>query len=111
MNIASKFAAMGLGLAVVVAGASSANAWTRWQQHHPRRVEVNYRLANQNRRIRTEVREGELTHAQAAELHAQDRGIRAQERFDASQHGSHITKAEQRQLNQEENTVSHEIGR
>jgi hypothetical protein len=87
---------------------SSANA--DWRTSHPRRAEVNGRLNNQARRIHQERKEGELTGAQAADLHAEDRGIRAQERFDASQNGGHITKAEQVQLNHEENGVSRQIG-
>jgi hypothetical protein len=96
-------------LVLAIGAASAASAATPWQRHHPRRVEVNHRLANQNRRIHEERREGEITGAQARDLHAEDRGIRAQERFDASQHGSHLTRAEQGQLNREENGVSKQI--
>jgi len=106
-----KLGLLGMGLAVSLAAASGASAETRWQAHHPRRAEVNSRLANQNRRITAERREGELTLAQARDLRAQDRGVRGQERFDASHDGGHITKAEQVQLNHEENGVSQEIGR
>ena len=88
---------------------SSADA--NWRTSHPRRAEVNARLNNQARRIHQERKEGELTKGQAADLHAEDRGIRAQERFDASRNGGHITRAEQVQLNHEENGVSHQIGR
>ena len=88
---------------------SSADAG--WRTSHPRRAEVNARLNNQAHRIRQERKEGELTARQAADLHAEDRGIRAQERFDASQNGGHVTRAEQVQLNHEENRVSHQIGR
>jgi hypothetical protein len=90
---------------------ASALAETPWQAHHPRRAEVNARLANQNRRIHHEVKEGEMTHAQAAALHRQDRRIRGEERLMASQHGGHITHAEKRALNQQENGVSREIGK
>lgn len=82
-----------------------------WRTNHPRRAEVNARLNNQVRRIHTERKEGELTAAQARDLHAEDRGIRGQERFDASHDGGHITKAEQAQINHEENGVSRQIGR
>jgi hypothetical protein len=78
-----------------------------WAQNHPRRAEVNARLNNQDWRIN---REGEITRGQARALHAQDRFIRTEERFDASQHGGHITGAEQRALNQQENGVSRRIG-
>jgi hypothetical protein len=82
----------------------------QWAKSHPRRAQVNGRLANQNRRIHKEVKEGEITKGQAAQLHAQDHAIRQEERTMASTHGGHITKAEQRALNQQENQVSREIG-
>jgi hypothetical protein len=88
---------------------SSADA--DWRTVHPRRAEVNSRLNNQAHRIHRERKEGELTARQAADLRAEDRGIRARERFDASQNGGHITRAEQARLNREENGVSHQIGR
>jgi hypothetical protein len=77
---------------------------------HPRRLEVNRRLGNQNRRIREEVREGDLTHQQATGLHRQDRQVRQEERDMTSQNGGHLTRQEQRTLNQQENRISHRIG-
>ena len=49
---------------------------TKWQKDHPRREQVNNRLARQSKRINTERREGEITKAQAHKLHAEDRAIR-----------------------------------
>ena len=93
-------------------GASTASfADTAWQKHHPRREQVNHRLANQNRRIHQEVKEGDLTKGQAAQLHKDDRQIRGEERAMASQNGGHITKSEQHVLNQQENGVSQQIGK
>ncbi|HME70442.1 MAG TPA: hypothetical protein VKM54_11325 [Myxococcota bacterium] len=94
----------------LVAGAGNANAETQWQKAHPRRTEVNARLANQNKRIKQEVKEGELTKQQAAKLHTEDHQIRQEERDMASQDGGHITKSEQKVLNQQENGVSKQIG-
>lgn len=102
-----------VGLAITIASigiASSADA-AGWRAHHPRRVEVNARLHNQYHRIAVERREGELTRHQAVNLRTEDRGIRAQERFDASRDGGHITKSEQARLNRDENQVSRQIGR
>ena len=99
---------MSLSLAGV---ASSALAETKWEKNHPRRDQVNDRLARQNARIKTEVKEGELTKGQAATLHKQDRQIRTEEKLMASQNGGHITKLEQKTLNQQENVVSKEIGK
>jgi hypothetical protein len=90
--------------------AQAAGADANWNKTHPRRAEVNGRLANQNRRINNEVRQGEITKGQAAQLHRQDRQIRKEERAMASTNGGHITKTEQRALNQQENQVSREIG-
>ena len=100
--------------AVVVLTGVAANALageTQWQKDHPRRTEVNARLANQNKRIKTERKEGEITKAQAQKLHSEDRAIRQEERTMASTNHGHITKAEQRSLNQQENQVSKQIGK
>ena len=106
-----KIAATSL-LALSMAGLSvNAASAMGWRATHPRRAEVNTRLNRQDHRINVERREGEITGAQARDLHAQDRNIRAQERSDASQNGGHITRSEQQSLNSQENAVSREIGR
>ncbi len=109
-----KLSGSGLCLAAIFAIASSgiaAAAEGQWAKDHPRRAEVNARLANQNRRIHEERKEGDLTKAQAAKLHREDRQIRQEERDMASQNGGRITAAEQRTLNQQENAVSRQIGK
>jgi hypothetical protein len=83
---------------------------TSWDQSHPRRDQVNDRLANQNGRITQERREGEITGSQAKTLHTEDHQIRQEERDMASQNGGHITRNEQQVLNQQENVVSRQIG-
>jgi hypothetical protein len=88
----------------------TAFAETPWQHAHPRRVEVNHRLAVQNHRIHREVREGEMSHAEAARLHRDDHKIRQEERDMASQDRSHLTKPEQHVLNQQENATGRQIG-
>ena len=100
-------------LLALVAGATFAQSpdATQFDKTHPRRAEVNQRLAKQDRRIHREVKEGELTHAQASRLHREDHRIRKEERLMASQNGGHITKQEQRTLNQQENKVSGQIGK
>ncbi|HUI44428.1 MAG TPA: hypothetical protein VL122_00380 [Nitrospirota bacterium] len=80
-----------------------------WAKDHPRRHEVNKRLANQNRRINKKVRNGDMTKAEAGKLHKEDRNIRQKERDMAKQNGGHITKQEQRALNQQENKNSRQI--
>ena len=102
-----------LAVAAMLASGISCNvlAQTQWEKDHPRRTEVNKRAENQNARIRQERKEGEITKAQAQQLHKEDHAIRQQERADAAKHGGHITKGEQRQLNKEENAVSRQIGK
>jgi len=87
----------------------SAAANTPWQNANLRRKQLNNRLAHRNYRIRQEGRGGELSRAQAAGLHQDDRQIRQEECDMASQNGSHITRLEQRTLNQQENAVSRQI--
>ena len=82
-----------------------------WKADHPRRAEVNKRLNNQDKRINQERKEGEITKGQAQALHKEDRQIRGEERAMASQNGGHITKQEQKTLNQQENAVSKQIGK
>jgi hypothetical protein len=106
-NVAYKLAAIA-ALALSFAGAASAQ--TNWNATHPRRAEVNYRRANQDRRIPQEVREREMSHAEAAKLHRDDHKIRQEERDMASQNGSHIIRREDYALNQQENRVSRQIG-
>jgi hypothetical protein len=97
-------AAMGLG-----ALTSNAFAATQWQKDHPRRTEVNHRLANQNRRIHNDVKDGTLSKSQAHQLHHEDHQVRQEERDMASQDGGHITRTDQKALNQQENGISHQI--
>lgn len=89
---------------------TAALAATPWERSHPRRDQVNDRLATQNRRIHRQVRDGDLTKARAVSLHRQDRKVVGEERLMASQSGGHITKLEQAALNQQENRISTRIG-
>ncbi|MCA7931073.1 hypothetical protein LGM45_18705 [Burkholderia cepacia] len=108
MRALTRHLAIAAALMSVLTGTAFAD--TPWQQAHPRREAVNQRLANQNRRIRHEVKEGEMSHAQAARLHRDDHKIRREERDMAARDRSHITKSEKHVLNQQENAVSHQIG-
>jgi hypothetical protein len=102
-----------LAVAIAMLGTSmtGAIAETQWERNHPRRDQVNDRLSIQNRRINNELREGEITKAQANRLHSEDRAIRREERTMSRFDNGHITPAEQRALNQQENAVSGQIGR
>jgi len=111
-NQIAKAVAAAITLALFGAATGSAfAAETKWEKRHPRRVQVNKRLAHQDKRIRHERKEGELSRTQAQALHRQDRQIRQEERSMASMNGGHITRVERNSLNQQENAVSREIGR
>ena len=105
-----KFSTIIIGMLTLTVSAG-AIAETVWEKEHPRRDQVNDRLEHQNHRIHRELKEGEITKAQAKDLHQQDHSIRQEERAMASEHGGHITKKEQRRLNKQENAVSKEIGK
>jgi hypothetical protein len=80
-----------------------------WKKNHPRRAEVNRRMDRQHRRIHEGVEKGTLTKQQAVQLNKDDRQVRHEERDMAAQNGGHITGAEQKALNQQENADSKQI--
>ena len=97
---------MSLGIVACTTQFAAAKTWT---QDHPRRAEVNARLQVQNWRIDQALKQGKISVGQADALHDKDQFIRKEERFDAKQDGSHITGAEQKSINQQENSVSGKI--
>jgi hypothetical protein len=104
-----------LGFSLMIASigitsASFAQKDTRFERNHPRREQVNNRLKNQDRRIHNEVKEGDISKRQAANLHKDDRSIRAQERRMASRDHGHLTPQDKARLNRRENRVSKRIG-
>jgi|SRR5580704_3750167 hypothetical protein len=110
MTPVSKFSMVAVALLTLGTSITSASAETLWQFNHPRRAEVNDRLGFQNYRINQGVADGRITPYQAQRLHAEDYAIRSEERTMAGINGGYITPAQQRALNQQENTVSRRIG-
>jgi hypothetical protein len=104
---------LGAGFACAFIGAISANAFAadRWQQNHPRRVEVNHRLSNLNHRISAERRDGQINRAQAWREHREVHQMRMEERAMAHTNHTHLTRADQTSLNKQENTVSAQVGK
>ena len=97
-----------LACLAVTATSATANP-AAFDATHPRRAEVNQRLANQNQRIDAKVATGQIAPAKAARLHQADHQIRQEERDMAAQNGGHLTRQEQKTLNQQENAVSAKI--
>jgi hypothetical protein len=109
LNSARKSQTFAAAIVALASLAGTASAETAWQKSHPRRTQVNHRLANQNRRIHNDVKDGTMTKGQAAQAHHEDHQVRQEERDMASQNGGHITKAEQGVLNHQENGISNQI--
>ena len=98
-------------IAIMITGISLASHAQdgQWAKNHPRRDQVNDRLGNQNARINDKVEDGKMSKTEASKIHKEDHQIRQEERDMASQNHGHITKQEQKTLNQQENKVNHQI--
>jgi hypothetical protein len=97
-----------IGILSITANSAFAETW--WEKTHPRRDQVNDRLENQDRRINQELHEGEISPWRAARLHQEDHSLRNEERAMATFDHGHITRGEERALNQQENNISGRIG-
>ncbi len=86
--------------AVTMANPSSASAG-----------EVYNREVNQERRIYDGVKDGQINRSEFRHLEAREERIDAQRRADLRQNGGHLTAAEYKQLNREENRASNAIYR
>ncbi|MGO8793647.1 MAG: hypothetical protein ACLQLC_02395 [Candidatus Sulfotelmatobacter sp.] len=76
---------------------------------HPRVNQVNGREQNQQDRIANGEKNGTLTPGQASHLENREQHIDNQEKADMAAHNGHLTKAEQKQLNKEQNKTSKQI--
>jgi uncharacterized coiled-coil DUF342 family protein len=110
MNTKKNILLAAMALVIAGAGATGASAQTRFDQTHPRRAEVNARLAHENHRVVAERRDGVISRVKAMRMHRKAHMIRVQERRMAARHGGHITRAEKLKLNREENRLSRHIG-
>jgi hypothetical protein len=76
---------------------------------HPRVNEVNRREANQQKRIGNGVANGKLTSKQATHLEKRETAVQNREQADMAKHNGHLTKAEQRGINRQQNRISRSI--
>ena len=79
-------------------------------QNHPRVNQVNRREDNQERRINTERRDGKLSGAQARQDRRNLKSINQEKHDMRRADNGHLTKADQRSLNQQLNHNSRKIG-
>ncbi|PXV59093.1 hypothetical protein SAMN04487785_10613 [Dyella jiangningensis] len=101
--------AFGMVAAFASAGAMAQAANPNDIPGHPRVSEVNQRLDNQQNRIQAGVADGQLNAKQAARDEKQDANIAARESRDEAQHGGHLTKQEDKNLNKSLNKDSRRI--
>jgi hypothetical protein len=103
---------------LIVAGSAAAQTSTGstsgagpgvYDPGHPRVNQVNRREGNQQQRIANGVRNGTLNAKQTANLEKRENNLQNREKKDMAQHNGHLTKAEQRGLNRQENRISHSI--
>jgi hypothetical protein len=78
---------------------------------HPRVNQVNRREAHQQKRIGNGVANGTLTSKQATHLEKRETAVQNREQVDMAKHNGHLTKAEQRGINRQQNRISRSIAR
>ena len=76
---------------------------------HPRVNEVNKREANQQKRIGNGVANGKLTSQQTTNLEKRETSVQNREKKDMAEHNGHLTKAEQKGINRQQNRISKSI--
>lgn len=93
-----------------ISSGSEAGAGVR-DPGHPRVNEVNQREQNLDQRVNQGVTSGTLSSQQAANIDQKVQVIQQQEAKDMAGDNGHLTRAEDRQLNHEENQLSRLIHR
>lgn len=80
-------------------------------KNHPRVNQVNKREDNQEKRIHKEVKEGEITKAEAKQDRKNLSAINQEKKDMRKMDNGHLTKKDQKALNQQLNQNSKEIGK
>jgi hypothetical protein len=76
---------------------------------HPRVNEVNRREQNQQKRIGNGLESGKLNSKQATNLEKRETSVQNREKKDMAAHNGHLTKAEQKGINRQQNRISKSI--
>lgn len=76
---------------------------------HPRVNQVNRREARQQKRIGNGIANGKLNSKQAAHLEKRETAVQNREKRDMAKNNGHLTKAEQRGINRQQNRISRSI--
>jgi len=78
---------------------------------HPRVNQVNRRQGKQQRRIANGIQNGSLNPQEAAQLEKREASVQKREQADMAKHNGHLTKAEQKGINRQQNRISRSIAR
>ena len=70
---------------------------------------MNRREANQQKRIGNGVENGKLNSQQATNLEKRETSVQNREKKDMAEHNGHLTKAEQKGINRQQNRISKSI--
>jgi hypothetical protein len=76
---------------------------------HPRVNQVNGRETRQQNRIANGVNNGSLSAKQAGNLEKREASVQNREQKDMAVHNGHLTKAEQKGINRQQNRISRSI--
>jgi hypothetical protein len=76
---------------------------------HPRVNQVNRREARQQNRIANGINNGSLNAKQASRLEKREARVQNREQKDMAAHNGHLTKAEQKGINRQQNRISRSI--
>lgn len=76
---------------------------------HPRVNQVNRREGGQQQRIGNGVENGKLSPQQTSHLEKREASVQNREQKDMTAHNGHLTKAEQKGINRQQNRISKSI--
>jgi len=76
---------------------------------HPRVNQVNGREENQQQRIGNGIKSGQLNSQQAANLEKRETSVQNREQKDMAKNNGHLTRAEQKGINRQQNRISKSI--
>jgi len=76
---------------------------------HPRVNEINQREQHQQNRIANGIKNDQLSARQTANLERREASVQNREKKDMAEHNGHLTKAEQNNINRQQNHISKSI--
>lgn len=76
---------------------------------HPRVNQVNRRQERQQQRIANGIENGKLSPKQTSNLEKREASVQNREQKDMAAHNGHLTKAEQKGINRQQNRISKSI--